>query len=341
MEQLPSDIPRYRRVTAEVAPAGLAALADDQVRALDERARLYRARVKRCTGRHDVVTVALILGLLTLDVGLVALAGRLASPWAGVALAALAHGYLTYSLTIYTMHEGAGHDLLILGRSPLARALRPLANQTCRLFFADPVHYAAVHPTHHGQLGTEGDRAYTHYVAPERFARSLLPLAGLLPFNDYVIHTDHSFSRSHVRSLVVGVGYHAVLLWLLVPGPGVLLSLLVLVVLAPWVAFTLDRVRETYDHLFTPVHRRFGARSLGLGVAGMVFGGGPWGQPCHLAHHFAPGLPWYLQLRLHLDFRRLLTPDQRAALLTPGPAAFARTYARNLRLMRTGARLVP
>ena len=338
MDQHPTDIPRYRRVAAEAAPTHLA---DAQVRALDERARAYRARVKRHPGRHDAVTVALILGLLALDVGLVALAGRLGSPWAGVALAAVAHGYLTYSLTIYTMHEGAGHDLLILGRSPVARALRPLANQTCRLFFADPAHYAAVHPTHHGQLGTEGDRAYTHYVAPERFARSLLPLAGLLPFNDYVIHTDHSFSRSHVRSLVVGIAYHSVLAWLLVPGVGVLRALLVLVVLAPWVAFTLDRVRETYDHLFTPVHRRFGARSLGLGVAGMVFGGGPWGQPCHLAHHFAPGLPWYLQLRLHLDFRRLLTADQRAALLTPGPVAFARTYARNLRLMRTAARLVP
>lgn len=338
MDQHPTDIPRYQRVAAEAAPTHLA---DEQVRALDERARAYRGRVKRHPGRHDAVTVALILGLLALDVGLVALAGRLGSPWAGVALAGVAHGYLTYSLTIYTMHEGAGHDLLILGRSPVARALRPLANQTCRLFFADPAHYAAVHPTHHGQLGTEGDRAYTHYVAPERFARSLLPLAGLLPFNDYVIHTDHSFSRSHVRSLVVGLAYHLVLAGLLVPGVGVLRALLVLVVLAPWVAFTLDRVRETYDHLFTPVHRRFGARSLGLGVAGMVFGGGPWGQPCHLAHHFAPGLPWYLQLRLHLDFRRLLTADQRAALLTPGPVAFARTYARNLRLMRTAARLVP
>lgn len=338
MEQHPSDIPRYERVVADQAPVTLAA---EQVRALDERARAYRARVMRHPGRHDVLTVGLILGLLALDVALVAVAGRLGSPWAGVALAALAHGYLTYSLTIYTMHEGAGHDLLILGRSPVARAVRPLANQTCRLFFADPVHYAAVHPTHHGQLGTAGDRAYTHYVAPERFARSLLPLAGLLPFNDYVIHTDHSFSRSHVRSLVVGGAYHVGLAVLLVPGLGWLRTLLVLVVLAPWVAFTLDRVRETYDHLFTPVHRRFGARSLGLGGAGMVFGGGPWGQPCHLAHHFAPGLPWYLQLRLHLDFRRLLTPAQRAALLTPGPVAFARTYARNLRLMRRAARLVP
>ena len=183
--------------------------------------------------------------------------------------------------------------------------------------------------------------AYTHYVPLARFLRSLLPLAGLLPFNDYVIHTDHSFSRSHVRSLLLGAAYHAGLLVLALPATGVGWGLVAFVVLAPWWAFTLDRIRETYDHLFSPDNRRWGARSLGLGVGGMLFGGGPWGQPCHLAHHFAPWLPWYLQLRFHLDFRRVLRPDQQATYLTPRWSSFARIYARNLGLMRAARPAAP
>ena len=38
-----------------------------------------------------------------------------------IALVTLVHGYLTYSTTIYTMHEGAGHGLLVMGRSGAAR----------------------------------------------------------------------------------------------------------------------------------------------------------------------------------------------------------------------------
>lgn len=338
MNQHPLDLPRYAAVSGSLPTV---TVDDDQVADLDERARRYRAWVASHPGAHNAITTVVVLALVGGDLAVLAGLGVTASRWPAVAIAAAVHGYLTYSATIYTMHEGAGHDLLIRGRGTVARGARRVANNACRLFFADPEHYARVHPTHHALLGTDGDQAYTHYVAPERFARSLLPLAGLLPFNDYVIHTDHSFSRSHVRSLLTGLAYHALVLWLLAPASGVLWALIVLVVLAPWVAFTLDRVRETYDHLFSPVHRRWGARSLGVGVAGMVFGGGPWGQPCHLAHHFAPGLPWYLQLRLHLDMRRVLNRDQRDVFLTASPAAFARTYRRNLHLMRSGARLVP
>lgn len=338
MKQHPLDLDRYRWA-AQGRPA--AALDDDQVRRLDERARAHRAWVLDHVGFHNAITVGVIGGLLAADVAGAVAVGRSSGSWTTVLVASLLHGFLTYSATIYTMHEGAGHGLLVLGRSRPARLGARLARSTCRLFFADPDHYARVHPTHHAQLATAGDLAYTHYVAPDRFVRSLLPMAGLLPFNDYVIHTDHSFSRSHLRSLGLGVAYHGLLLWLMAPALGWVRALLVLVVLAPWVAFTLDRVRETYDHLFTPDNRRWGARSLGTGLSGMVFGGGPWGQPCHLAHHWAPGLPWYMQLRLHRDFRRVLRPDQQAALLTPGPTSFVRTYAANLRRIRAAARAVP
>jgi fatty acid desaturase len=337
VNQHPLDLVRYRWAAATARSTELDA---DQVSALDEQARRYRAWVGRHPAVHNVATVLVIGTLLLADVATVAWAGGTDEAWLAALVVMAIHGYLTYSLTIYTMHEGAGHQMLIVGRSRAARLGGRAARSTCRLFFADPDYYASVHPSHHAQLATEGDLAYTHYVAPDRFVRSLLPLAGLLPFNDYLIHTDHSFSRSHLRSVVLGVAYHAVLLVLLAPATGVLLGVVVLVVLAPWVAFTLDRVRETYDHLLTPEHRRWGARSLGLGASGMLFGGGPWGQPCHLAHHWAPGLPWYMQLRLHRDFRRVLRPDQQDVLLTPRPTSFVRCYRRNLQVIRAAARAV-
>lgn len=329
----PLDVDRYRWAVRDL---DLPTLDDDQVQALDERARVYRDWVRRHRRLHNVITVLVIGGLVVADLA-VALVARQLSAVAAVALVTAIHGYLTYSATIYTMHEGAGHGLLVLGRSRSARRLNRVLSQTCRLFFADPEHYASVHPSHHSQLATVDDMAYTHYVAPARFLRSLLPLAGLLPFNDYVIHTDHSFSRSHVRSLVTGALYHALLAAIVLPATGVIGAVVTFVLLAPWWAFTLDRVRETYDHLFSPDNRRWGARSLGLGLVGMLFGGGPWGQPCHLSHHFAPWLPWYMQLRFHLDFRRVLRPDQQATYLSPRWSSFARTYARNLALMREGA----
>jgi fatty acid desaturase len=338
MNQHPLDLTRYRWAATNLPATELDA---EQVRELDEHARRYRAWAGRHPVVHNVVTVGVLAVLLAADIGVVAWAGGAAGAGPAALVVTAIHGYLTYSLTIYTMHEGAGHQLLIVGRSRAARLAGRVARSTCRLFFADPDYYASVHPSHHAQLATEGDGAYTHYVAPDRFVRSLLPLAGLLPFNDYLIHTDHSFSRSHVRSLVLGIAYHALLLWLLAPATGVLLGVVVFVVLAPWLAFTLDRVRETYDHLLTPDHRRWGARSLGLGVSGMLFGGGPWGQPCHLAHHWAPGLPWYLQLRLHRDFRRVLRPDQQEVFLTPGPTSFVRRYRQNLHEIRAAARAVP
>jgi hypothetical protein len=64
-----------------------------------------------------------------------------------------------------------------------------------------------------------------------------------------------------------------------------------------------------------PLENNSGARSLGVGFWGLLVGAGPWGQPCHLAHHMVASVPWYQQIILHRHIVGLLTVTQRKQLL--------------------------
>jgi hypothetical protein len=83
----------------------------------------------------------------------------------------------------------------------------------------------------------------------------------------------------------------------------------------PHVGFWTDRLRQFTEHNLMPLENSSGSRSFGIGFWGLLIGGGPWGQPCHLVHHLVPSIPWYQQLLLHRYLVTQLTPRQRAQFL--------------------------
>jgi fatty acid desaturase len=109
----------------------------------------------------------------------------------------------------------------------------------------------------------------------------------------------------------VGFSYIGAYGLFMVPHFGWLFSALTLLVINIHFAFLLDRLREGIEHNLMPLERANGTRNFGWGFWGMLIGGGPWGQSCHLSHHLAPMLPWYHQLLLHRTLQRILTPAQR------------------------------
>ena len=139
-----------------------------------------------------------------------------------------------------------------------------------------------------------------------------MPGAGFLGFNDYKIHVGDKGSLSLLISLFVGLIYHGALIFIAAENHGWIFSILSGLVVAPWLGFSLDRLRESTEHLHTKSDVLPEARELGNNVWSYLIGGGPWGQPCHLSHHLAPGLPWYQQLRLSKHIERVLSAEQRA-----------------------------
>jgi hypothetical protein len=288
-------------------------LKDDQVKALRKKAKDWYALSRRHTYRHNALNIILILSLLALDY----LAFRFQyfeNAWANIFVTFIMHSYIAYSATIFTMHEGAGHRMLILGKSKIATFTATLANNVGRLFYNDPGFYGPIHIHHHKDFGTDKDAAFTNYVLTNRIVKCFLPLAGILPFCDYKIHGDTKFNKSQLLSNFIGIIYT---IWLCRPfiQEHGRVFFIIFFLTCGWLSFTLDRMRETTEHHLMPVDEMNGARSFGLGFWGLTIGGGPWGQPSHLAHHVHPSLPWYWQCKLHFEFKRIFTEKQKEQFL--------------------------
>ncbi|NTX14094.1 fatty acid desaturase [Myxococcus sp. CA051A] len=303
----------------QLALGAFPVLTQPQLDAIRNRARDYQSQFRAHPALHDTVNVLLLLGLFAADLLSLTLLPSLL-PWplstpGGTVLAGMVsgavHGFLVCGIVTFSVHEGAAHNLLILGRGRVARGLRVLANNACRLFLADPLHYAEAHASHHRSLGTPDDGSFTHFVRFRRLLGSLLPLAPMLSHSDYFPWRPQEHTRSRQLSVALTNAYLALCAVLATWLHGFLFTGVALFLVGSWLSFVLDRLRESTEHLFMPLDRVNGTRELGLGFWGLLLGGGPWGQPCHLAHHLAPALPWYQQLRLHFFLRRLLTPEQR------------------------------
>ena len=218
-------------------------------------------------------------------------------------------GILGYSWVIYGLHEGAGHGLLRGTR------IEKLAFNSSRLLFADPENYKIVHQAHHQYLGTDKDMAFTNYILNIRILKSLLPGAGILFPNDYKIHQGDKYTRSRLVSDIIGLLFLTLEVTILnLLGVPLVWAVLALAIVAPWIGFTLDRIRESIEHHLLPASRQYGARELGLNLSGLLIGGGPWGQPFHFSHHFAPDLNWLEQILLHFGFKKILSREQKATL---------------------------
>lgn len=315
-------------------------LTDAQVRQIRETGRQLVRWSQNHPWLHNSLNLTILVGLFVADLAvLTAAPGVLlgTSPsmlhwlWTLVVVGGV-HGFISYSIIIFSMHEGAAHDRIILRTGWLTRALNVLVNNLCRVCYADPVYYRSQHTHHHADFGTPQDGAFTNFVWPRRFLISLLPLAGALDFNDYRIHQDTKLSLSRVWSFVIGTAYIIAVSLIMVRTTGILFPVLVFVLVAPWVAFLLDRLRETTEHNLMALDTENGARNLGLGFWGLLVGGGPWGQPCHLSHHLIPALPWYQQCRLHWKLRAMMSPQQRRYFCITPVIGFPRLLIHVLRV---------
>jgi hypothetical protein len=209
------------------------------------------------------------------------------------------HGIWGYSYVVFSLHEGAGHGLL--NGTPL----RFLAFHSSRLMFADPIFYKEAHSTHHRHLGTIRDASFTQYVSLKRVLKSLLPGAGILFPNEYKIHQGDQITASLLVSFFVGGLFLSLEVYLLKDLFSWWQILLCFGLFGPWIGFSLDRLRESLEHWGMPQARQYGSKEFGIGLWGLLIGGGPWGQPCHFSHHYAPDLSWYQQLQLHFFLKKI------------------------------------
>lgn len=267
---------------------------------------------------HNTLNLLIIIGLIAFDFALFR-ASFFKSILANLTFIFIMHAYVVYSLNTFTIHEGSSHNVIILGTSKLAKFFQTLVNNVPRLYFADPGFYGPIHVHHHKDFGTPQDAAFTNYVRGSRLFKCFLPLAGILPFNDYKIHGDTIINKSQRLSNIIGFFYTWLLNKPFIDQVG-FKFFIVFYLGSAWLSFTLDRLRESTEHQLMPAGDRElnGARNFGLSFWGLIIGGGPWGQPCHLSHHVHPSLPWYWQCLMHFELKKVLTKKQKQQFIFDG-----------------------
>jgi fatty acid desaturase len=171
---------------------------------------------------------------------------------------------------------------------------------------------------HHAKFGTEDDPEFLNFVFPRRLWLNFLPLGSFFNYTDFIVHRPTGYTRSRAISGVIAAVYTGLYLFMVYRYFGLLFTVIVSLIM-PHVGFYLDRMRQFTEHNLMPLENNSGARSLGVGFWGLLVGGGPWGQPCHLAHHVVASIPWYQQIILHRHIAGLLTETQRRQFLVePG-----------------------
>lgn len=264
---------------------------------------------------HNLINTLVLLGILISDAVIVLSWG----PWlaqqvnifVAIALCGLIHSFLAYSLVNFSLHEGAAHDAIITVKGPISKLLAIMANNSCRLFFADPIFYETNHQLHHQKFASKEDGAFSNFVGSRRILKSLIPFAMLFNLTDYKIHSGMKWTKSRFTSAVIGGSYFLIYFVLAVRQVNFIYALMTLGFLGTWIGFVLDRFRESSEHCLMPLNTLNGSRSLGVGFWAMLVGGGPWGQPCHLSHHLAPQLTWYHQIQLHYILLNIMTKQQK------------------------------
>ena len=225
------------------------------------------------------------------------------------------HSWLMYSLSVYSMHEGAAHRLIYPPAGPVSRACHWVSANLCRIAASEPIQYSTHHMIHHAKFGSEEDAEFLNFVKPRRYWPTFLPLAFDINYTDFIVHRPLAFTRDRLKSAPWAMAYNGVYVWYAWTHFGLLFTAVAYVVMLPHVGFLADRVRQFTEHNLMPLDNKNGSRSFGFGFWGLLVGGGPWGSPCHWEHHLVPSLPWYQQLVLHRYLAGLLTPTQRKQFL--------------------------
>lgn len=322
-------------------------LTEDQLRAIRARGRELFAWFKAHPWLHNTINAGALLFLLVADgIALTCLPwlwltpGE-AAPVPDALLAATVtgcvHSYLLYSLSVFSLHEGAAHNIIFVGKGGMVRAAQGIANHLARISGGDPWAYAGTHMAHHAKFGTEDDAEFLNSVFLRRYALTFLPLAAFLNFSDFIVHRSMTYTRSRILSAALATAYQGTYAYFAYQAYGGPFTIVTFLVFTPHVGFYLDRVRQFTEHNLMPLDNANGSRSFGVGFWGLLVGGGPWGSPCHWEHHLVPSLPWYQQLILHRHVVSILTPTQRRQFLITPVIGFPRLWWRIVRHMRAAA----
>ena len=332
-------------------------LSPGQMKLIMDRGRSLYRWFKSHPGIHNLISLVIIAGFFALDplalLGLprIFLAHGRQDHFAWVLLASLAaaaaHCWLIYSLAIFSLHEGAAHNLIFAGAGRIAKVGQFLGRNLCRLNQGEPDYYSSCHMAHHAKFGTEDDSEFLNFVVPHRLWLAFLPFAAFTNVTDFLIHRPPTYTPGRLVSGVWSLLYSGGYAYLLYRSFGWVFMLLVMLVFVPHLGFYLDRLRQYSEHNLMPLDNRNGARSLGIGFWGLLIGGGPWGQPCHWIHHLMPNIPWYQQISLHFYVKSILNERQRRQFLLAPFVGFpvllwrlvrdADTFARGGRIWGTAA----
>ncbi len=326
---------------AYVASVPLESLSREQMKAIMDRGRALFRWSKEHPNLHCAINIAVFAFLLGgdfliltrlprlfLEPGQLHSVGQVAA--AAVVCGSL-HSFFLYSLSIFSMHEGAAHRAIFPPRGPILRVMNAVANNLCRIAASEPRYYSEHHMTHHNKFGTEDDGEFLNFVLPKRYWLSLIPLAAFINYTDFIAHRPMGYTKSRIVSAVSGISYHLMYGWYIGRLYGALFPVLAFFLFLPHVGFFLDRLRQFSEHNLMPLENKDGSRSFGWGLWGMLIGGGPWGSPCHWEHHLVASLPWYQQLVLHRHVVKLLTPAQRKQYLLEPVIGYPKLVARLLR----------
>lgn len=238
--------------------------------------------------------------------------------------------WLMYSVGVFTIHEGAAHQMIFPPRGPVSRIGNWIAINLSRFAGGDPIYYAERHMIHHAKFGTEQDAEFLNFVTPGRYWRTFLPFAVSLNFSDFIIHRPLGYTTSRFITQICALALQGALAVVMYRQWGLIFTVVVMLFLTH-ASFYLDRLRQFTEHNLMPLDNLNGSRSFGFGFWGMLIGGGPWGTPCHWEHHLVASIPWYQQLILHRHVVALLTPRQREQFLLRPFTGFPRLYLRLIR----------
>ncbi len=320
-------------------------LTPEQMKSIMDRGRSLHRWFKDHLLLHNVISVAVFVLLFAADfLALVRLPQWLlplgtAHSTLGIVLASAAvgalHSWLMYSIAVFSMHEGAAHDVIFVVKGRIGRLLSVVANNLCRLAASEPIYYSSQHMSHHAKFGTTEDGELLNFVLPKRYWLTFLPLAAFLNFSDFIVHRPMKYTASRVVSAVMALAYNLPYAIYLYQNYGTLFAVCAMGVVFPHFGFYLDRLRQFTEHNLMPLDNKNGSRSFGMGFWGMLAGGGPWGSPCHWEHHLVASLPWYQQLALHRHVVGLLTERQRAQFLIEPFTGFPRLWWRIWRETRS------
>ena len=318
------------------ASANFETLTDDQVLKIMNRGRALFHWFKAHRRTHYAISAAVLLFIFLTDYAVQVqlprwfIDARGESSTSRIVIGALvsgaAHSWLLYSLIVYSIHDGAAHKTIFPPEGPISRLFDYVSANLCRISAAEPNHYSTHHMMHHARFGTEEDAEFLNFVRPRRYWPTFLPLAYDINYSDFIVHRPLDWTRERLLSLPPSLLYNGLYAWYAWNHFGALFTIVVYVVMLPHFGFLTDRLRQFTEHNLMPLENKNGSRSFGLGFWGLFVGGGPWGSPCHWAHHLVPSIPWYQQLILHRYVVSLLTPKQRTQFLIEPVVGFPKLW---------------